>query len=272
MALFAGGVGAGLLAGSVSCTAVQGGLIAGVDRIWAFLAGRAVVHVALGALLGLVGSALVIAPVVRALVLVVAGAGVVVAGIALLRRPMACRPLTGGPFTRGAATILVPCGVTLSTELGAVSTGSALAGAVLMGGFVLGSSPAFALVGIVLKRLARWAGVLVIAAGLFTVFSGVRLGGWLPDSPAVAASAGNVVWATPGGFRPAAITAAAHREIVVIFRTEDNRSCTTTVAIDGRDVALPETGQVTVRLGARGPGTVRYTCGMGMFSGFISIR
>ncbi|WP_083958882.1 sulfite exporter TauE/SafE family protein [Herbidospora mongoliensis] len=272
MALFLGGVGAGLLAGSVSCTAVQGGLIAGVDRIWAFLAGRAVVHVALGVLLGLAGSALVIAPVVRALVLVVAGAGVVVAGVALLRRPMACRPLKGSPFARGAATILVPCGVTLTTELGAVSSGSALAGAVLMGGFVLGSSPAFAVVGIILKRLARWAGVVVIAAGLFTVFSGVRLGGWLPDSPAVAASAGNVVWATPSGFRPSMITAPAHGEISVIFRTEGNRSCTRTVAIDGRDIALPETGQVTVHLTAKAPGTIRYSCGMGMFSGFISIR
>ncbi|WP_459802413.1 sulfite exporter TauE/SafE family protein [Herbidospora sp. RD11066] len=271
MALFAGGVGAGLLAGSVSCTAVQGGLIAGVDRIWAFLLGRAVTHVLLGVLLGLVGGVLVIAPQVRALILVAAGIGVVVAGVALLRKPMACRPLKGSPFARGAATILVPCGVTLSTELGAVSTGSALAGAVLMGGFVLGSSPAFAVVGVVLKKLARWAGVLVIAAGLFTVFSGVRLGGWLPTSPAVAASAGNVVLATPAGFRPAVITAPAHREITVIFRTEGNRSCTTTVAIDGRDVALPETGQVTVRLTAKAPGTIRYSCGMGMFSGFIRI-
>lgn len=176
----------------------------------------------------------------------------------------------------GAATILVPCGVTLGMEMVAISSGSPLAGAAVMAGFVAGTAPAFALLGYVLRRisrtrLARAAGVVALAAGLWTAGSGISLGGWLgAPAPAEARPQGPAptsvtVWATRDGYRPAMVDLRANTEVVVVFEVLD-RGCTDTVVIDGRDVALP----ATVRLPPHPPGTLRYVCGMGMYAGFIN--
>ncbi|WP_406675540.1 sulfite exporter TauE/SafE family protein [Nonomuraea sp. N2-4H] len=176
----------------------------------------------------------------------------------------------------GAATILVPCGVTLGMEMVAISSGSPLAGAAVMAGFVAGTAPAFALLGYVLRRisrtrLARAAGVVALAAGLWTAGSGISLGGWLAaPAPAEARPHGPAptsvtVWATRDGYRPAMVDLRANTEVEVVFEVLD-RGCTDTVVIDGRDVALP----ATVRLPPRPAGTLRYVCGMGMYAGFIN--
>ncbi|TDD28042.1 hypothetical protein E1286_47070 [Nonomuraea terrae] len=283
VALLAGGVAAGLLAGTATCTAAQGGLLMGLvdDRratVGWFLAGRLVSHTAVGALLGLLGSAVSLPPQARAVLLVTAGLTIVGFAVRLWRRgPDRCAP---EPRTRraykapllGAATILVPCGVTLSMEMIAVSSGSPLAGAAAMAGFVLGTAPAFALLGWVLRRvsrtrLARLAGVVAIAAGLWTAAAGVSLGGWLtvpapasagPPQPTV------TVWATRDGYRPSMVNAPAGVPVEVVFKVAEP-GCTGTVSIDGRDVALP----AVVRLPPQPPGSLRYVCGMGMYAGFI---
>ncbi|WP_182906226.1 sulfite exporter TauE/SafE family protein [Microbispora sp. H13382] len=190
----------------------------------------------------------------------------------------------------GAATIFVPCGVTVGMEVVAVSTGSASGGAAVLAGLALGTAPAFAALGLLVRtlastRLAALAGIAALAAGLFTVGSGLRLGGWLPDfsqaqfgSPAAAAGRALTgtdgvqrltVWATAEGFRPGIAVAAAGRPVEIAFRTRDNRGCTRTLAIDDRDVVLPVTGERVVRLAARPEGRLRYACGMGMYVGFV---
>ncbi|WP_169952159.1 sulfite exporter TauE/SafE family protein [Microbispora sp. H11081] len=190
----------------------------------------------------------------------------------------------------GMATILVPCGVTVGMEVVAVSTGSAAGGAAALAGLATGTTPALAALGLLVRRLASTrlaalAGVAALAAGLFTIGSGLRLGGWLPDlsqarfgSPAAAAGraltgADGVqrltVWATGRGFRPGVAVAAAGRPVEIVFRTRDNGGCTRTVAIDDHDVVLPVNGERVVRLAARPEGRLRYACGMGMYVGFV---
>ncbi|MEU8034948.1 sulfite exporter TauE/SafE family protein [Streptosporangium sp. NPDC049078] len=191
-----------------------------------FLAGRLGSHVVAGALLGLAGSAVLLGPQVRAALLVAAGIAVVGFGIRMFGRGprTGCHPgvAAGGRTSRrggvsgitglaglagitvpapralalGAATILLPCGVTLGIETVAVSSGSVLGGGAVMAGFVAGTTPAFALLGLVLRRaattrLAALAGVAALATGLWTISSGLSLGGWLPGSggPAMAAGA-----------------------------------------------------------------------------------
>ncbi|MEO3798683.1 sulfite exporter TauE/SafE family protein [Nonomuraea sp. B1E8] len=306
-ALLAGGITAGLVAGTASCTAAQGGLLMGLAGgrhgrdpalvAW-FLAGRLASHTIAGALLGLLGSAVTLPPRARAVLLVVAGLTVIVFAVRLIRRghagcaaappgapsepPSEAPP--GAPFgvlarykapLLGAATILVPCGVTLGVELVAVSSGSPVAGAAAMAGFVIGTAPAFALLGYVLRRvsrtrLARLAGVAAIAAGLWTAGSGVSLGGWLPapdPAQAVTGPGGQTVtvWATRDGYRPAIVSARAGVPVEVVFKVAEH-GCTDTVVIDGRDVALP----ATVRLPPQRPGSLRYVCGMGMYSGILT--
>ncbi|NUR90656.1 MAG: hypothetical protein HOY71_41815 [Nonomuraea sp.] len=282
--LLAGGVAAGLVAGTASCTAVQGGLLVGLvgqgrdpALVGWFLAGRLGSYTLAGALLGLLGSAVELPPGVRALLLVAAGITVIVFAVRLMRGREECcaapaRTSRVKAPLLGAATILVPCGVTLGMELLAVGSGSPLSGAAAMAGFVIGTAPAFALLGYVLRRvsrtrLARLAGVLAIAAGLWTIGAGLNLGGWTQDAtPGESGPARQTVtvYATRDGYRPAMVSARANVPVEVIFKVVD-RGCTDTVTIDGRDVALP----ATVRLPPHPPGSMRYVCGMGMYTGFI---
>lgn len=266
---------------------MQGGLLVGLDGrrplAW-FLAGRLVAYSLAGALLGLLGTAVSLPPRARAVLLVAAGVLVIFFAIRLLRRPSgdcaaSARPPSklGAPLL-GAATILVPCGVTLGMEMIAVSSGSPLGGAAVMAGFVLGTTPAFALLGYLLgrvsrTRLARVAGALAIAAGLWTVGIGVNLGvssGFAGSTPPAAGTPAQgastvTVWATRDGYRPAIASAPAGVPVELIFKVAD-RGCTTTLTIDGRDLALP----ATVKLPPQPPGRLRYACGMGMYSGFIN--
>ncbi|MEZ7132540.1 sulfite exporter TauE/SafE family protein [Nonomuraea sp. AD125B] len=287
-ALLAGGVAAGLVAGTATCAATQGGLLVGLvgrggDRAavgW-FLAGRLASYTVAGALLGLLGSAVSLSPPARAALLVAAGAVVVGFAVRMLRRGH-CAAQEAGEVPRfkapllGAATILVPCGMTLGVEMIAVSSGSPPAGAAAMAGFVLGSAPAFALLGYVLRRvsrtrLSRVAGVVAIAAGLWTAGTGLNLAGWLPAAaPAASSTVGSAtvtVWATRTGYRPFTVTLPAGVPVEVDFRVAEP-GCTGTVVIAGRDVALP----ATVHLPPQPPGRLRYACGMGMFTGFLDFR
>ncbi|WP_206066697.1 sulfite exporter TauE/SafE family protein [Nonomuraea composti] len=287
LTLLAGGVAAGLVAGTATCTAAQGGLLMGLADgrqgrdpalvAW-FLAGRLASYTTTGALLGLLGSAVSLPPQARAVLLVIAGITVIGFAIRLMRRPCRTAPEPAPPSRYrapllGAATILVPCGVTLGVEMIAVSSGSPLAGAAAMAGFVAGTAPAFALLGYVLRRvsrtrLARWAGVVAVGAGLWTAAAGVNLGGWLavPAAPATTETGATTVtvWATREGYRPAIVTARAGVPVEVVFKVA-GRGCTDTVSIGGRDLALP----ATVRLPPQPAGSLRYVCGMGMYTGFI---
>jgi len=273
----------------------------GPRLIAAFAAGRLVTHVLAGALLGLLGGAVRLGPTARAVLLIAAGAFVVGHAVRLIRRARRRRhdpacgdaaaraaeagrtPGTGRALALGAATVLVPCGVTLSVEAAAVSIGSAAGGALLMAGFVAGSTPAFAVLGLLLRRVAATrfatvAGVVAVAAGLWTAASGLRLAGWLPDgAPPASAAAAEVradgvqaitIWATAEGYRPGVVTLRAGVPAELTFRVTGDAGCTRTVTIEGRDTALP----ATVRLPPRPPGRLRYVCGMGMYPGFLYFR
>ncbi|MEW2355665.1 sulfite exporter TauE/SafE family protein [Spirillospora sp. NPDC029432] len=315
--LFLTGAGTGLLAGGASCAAVQLGLLAGAVRgtarpavpVAAFLAAKLAAHTALGALLGLAGAAVQPGPRVRAALLLAAAAVLIVFALDLLgfapaRRLVrrsggagaehcpAAPPRVRGPALLGAATVLVPCGVTLSAELLAVTSRSPVAGAAVMAGFVLGTVPVAALVGLgvgrgmaVLRgRLTAAVGVALVAVAGWTVLSGLRLGGWLPE-PAGAATAGNVT-AGPGGtqvitigaadrgYRPALVAARSGVRTVLVVRTHGNRGCTRAFTIPARGLerTLPETGDTRLDLGVPVPGRLRFTCASGHYPGTITFR
>ncbi|MFG1875067.1 sulfite exporter TauE/SafE family protein [Sphaerisporangium sp. NPDC049003] len=353
-ALFAGGLAAGLVAGTASCTAVQGGLLIGLTGrrdggrpgsglavVPAFIGGRLASHAMVGALLGLLGGVVRIPPEGRAVLLVGAGTAVICFAARLIRntgRTPACSshhapsalssPSTSAPppsasssgppgtpapsgtpspsgvpaavagvlarvppwmraVLLGAVTILIPCGVTLSTEVIAVSSGSWFGGAAVMAGFVTGTAPAFALLGVLLRRIATTrlaivAAAAALVAGSVTVVAGLRLGGWLPDlgAPPTATAGAQTradgtqvvtVWSTAEGYRPGVVSIEAGRPAEIVFRTLDNQGCTRTLTIQGHDITLPVTGEATVRLAPQGPGRLRYVCGMGMYAGFINV-
>ncbi|GLZ14557.1 hypothetical protein Acsp04_47920 [Actinomadura sp. NBRC 104425] len=309
----------GLLAGAVRDAERPSGPVA------AFLTARLVAHTCVGAALGVVGGAVQPGPRVRGALLALAAAVLLLFALDLLgvrpaRRllhrstchtstaadadgPPCHTPRSPGTAARlrgagrrtvllGAATVLLPCGLTLSAELMAVASRSPVGGAAVMAGFAAGGAPVFGLVGVTLGRLrgrlTPLVAVVLLAAAGWTLLSGLRLGGWMPaggggGTAAAAASAVHVdasgrqtvtIWALDRGYRPALVTARAGVPTVLVLRTSGTRGHTRAFTIPSRDVdiVLPVSGDTRVDLGTPGAGRLDFVCASGHFPGSITFR
>ena len=208
-----------------------------------------------------------------------------------------------GPALLGVATVLIPCGVTLGMEFLAVASGSALAGAAIMATFVIGTSPLFAAIGYLARRstsalrgrLALLSGAAVLVAGVVSLNTGLVLWGSpvtvssalrglvpgessrTPGSSMAAPALGTdgvqrlVIDAGNAGYAPSQVAARAGVPTELVFRTKDNQACTRAVVIPSLKIqkVLPATGETVIALGSLSPGTLRFTCSMGMYSGAI---
>ncbi len=288
-----------------------------------FLGGKFISHVALGFFLGAIGGAIGFDPRIGATAQWVAGVLMVALGLGSLevrgfralrftppdawlrvvRRSTRSRSVAA-PFMLGLAVLLVPCGVTISMEVLAASSGSPLAGAAVMGVFVLGTAPMFALYGYLSRRLtfhrgfAAGLGALVVALGLVTFNAGLvasgspitaqalrdRVLGQAPASvaavPAVSAPAGKpgplqtiIIDATSTGYVPDAITASAGAPIRLVFRTHSTWSCirATLMPTLRKQVILPQEGSGSLDLGVLAPGDYPISCGMGMYTATLHV-
>lgn len=204
------------------------------------------------------------------------------------------------PSLLGFSTVLIPCGVTLSVMLLAIAFKSVVWGAAGMAGFVIGTSPLFAAIGFVLQRSAermrtavtKLAAVAIIVAGLFAINGGLVfqgssftlgdalqavVGGEGEPVPAAVDQSGIqqiVVNARNGSYSPAITSAQAGLSTVLTVRTNGTTGCTRSIVIPklGIERELPETGDTVFQLGTLQPGTIRFTCSMGMYSGRIENR
>ena len=356
----------GMLAGGVSCAAVQGGLLAGLvarqrggqpepairqptERsrgrgaeaparsraarladdlapVGGFLAGKLVSHTLLGALLGGLGSVVQLSVGMRTMAQTLAGVLIIVFGLAQLGVPgfrgiQVEPPESWSRFVRGRArsktalapallglaTVLVPCGVTLSVEALALTSGSVLGGALTMAVFVIGTSPLFAALGYLARkaasawrgRLAVATGLVVVALGAYTLNGGLELSGsplaasriaeavgfgpepataaLAPgDAPPVSVTGGKqtvVITARPGKYSPSRLEVKAGLPTTMIIRAEDAAGCVRAFVIPSRNkqVILPENGDTAIDLGTLKPGRLDYSCGMGMYTGALKI-
>lgn len=285
-----------------------------------FLAGKLASHTVLGAGLGLLGDAVQLAPRARAYLQI--GAGVVMVllaldllGVRAMRWVVPEPPASWSRLVRrsgrwgsglapallGLATVLIPCGVTLSMMFLAVASGSPLAGAAILGTFVIGTAPLFAVIGYAARRsaaslrgrLGALAGVTVLIAALVSVNAGLVLNGssftlagaWrsvsgakaaipVPPPPVDAHGVQRiVVEAHDTRYSPSAVTARAGTPTELTIRTNNTRGCTRSFVFPafGVQKLLPVTGDTAIDLGALSAGTYRYSCGMGMYGGAIEV-
>jgi sulfite exporter TauE/SafE len=210
------------------------------------------------------------------------------------------------PAILGLSSILVPCGVTLSVMALAVASGSAWYGAAIMAVFVLGTAPLFTLLGYVAararrapgpwrKRLAVATGLLVLALGVITFNGGLELSGsplagsnlaamlgpaeQVPDTPdeqRVSVADGQqtvIVTAIAGAYRPGNLQATAGLPTTLIVRSQRAEGCVRSFVIPslGVEKILPVNGDTRIDLGVLKPGRLRYACGMGMYTGQLTI-
>ncbi|MFF5035638.1 urease accessory protein UreH domain-containing protein [Nocardia salmonicida] len=204
------------------------------------------------------------------------------------------------PAVLGVLTVLIPCGVTLSVEALALASGSPWWGAAIMAVFVLGTSPLFAVLGYAARvaatvwqgRLTLATGLVVLAMGFYTLNGGLELAG-SPlaasrigesigfEPPAADASAAIVadgvqtltITAKTGSYSPANIEAVSGVPTTVVVKTSGTQGCIRSMVFPSLGITktLPTSGETRIDLGTLQPGRLDYTCGMGMYSGMITI-
>ncbi|MFZ3495843.1 sulfite exporter TauE/SafE family protein [Streptomyces sp. 5.8] len=304
--------------------------------VGAFLAGKLVSHTLLGVLLGVFGDALQPSPRTQAVLLLVAGLLMVLFALDLfgvkwvgrllphppasfgrLMRRSAKTDSVATPALIGFATVLVPCGVTLSMELLAVTSGSPVAGAAVMAGFVVGTAPLFAVLGYVFRRstqalsgrLAVLTGVVVLSVALWTMGSALQAGGWVSfnspgkqsvasgpfiveggdgsgddnggtataeDAPVRIDASGKqtVILTVTDFYLPTQFTAKAGVPTTLVLRGKDSGGCARAFTIPelGVQEIVKRDGDTEIDLGTRKPGTLRFSCAMGMQTGAIEFK
>ncbi len=286
-----------------------------------FLAGKLLVLTAAGLLLGALGALVDLDARVGGLATVLAGSFMVVLGLSTLGVPPFDRVILAppsswtrtvrkstrsgsafAPFLLGLATVLIPCGVTISMMLLAATSGSALSGAAVMAVFVLGTAPMFAAFGFVTQRYASAdsrglglaLGTVVLVLGLVTLNGGmVALGSPVTAQNVVASVTGGNgdqsalapapvlvdgvqvlhIDATPGGYSPSTIAARAGVPTRLVIRTQNTQSCIifTLLPTLGVQATLPMTGETSIDLGTLRSGEVPISCSMGMYTGTIMV-
>jgi len=201
------------------------------------------------------------------------------------------------PAILGAATVFLPCGVTQAMELLAIQSGSPALGAAIMFAFVLGTSPVFFLLGYfattlgetLRARFFKLAAIPILILGLTSFNAAMTLldtsftfdaarealaSGGGPPTPSVVAADGVQevrIKAGGGGYSPGKVSIRAGEPARVIFVTDGSAGCTRALVFMGQSGVLPQSGETPIDLPAQEPGTIRYTCGMGMYSGSIEV-
>lgn len=289
-----------------------------------FLAGKLVSHALLGALLGALGSAVQLSVSARTWLQIGAGLLIITFGLAQLGVPgfrrITLEPPSSwqrlvrtrarsqaalAPALLGLATVLIPCGVTLSVEALALTSGSPVAGAATMAVFVLGTGPLFAVLGYAARkaatawrgRLATLTGVAVLVMGLLTLNGGLELAGSPlaashlvsansptrpvtdtagPTGPAVTVVDGVqtvALTARSDGYSPDALAIHAGLPTTLVVHSDNARGCVRSFEIPDRNVdkILPTRGDTRIDLGVLQPGQLDYSCGMGMYTGTLTI-
>lgn len=216
----------GLTAGISTCMALVGGLILGISARYSekhpeatpiqkfrphlfFNLGRISSYFIFGGLIGLIGKAFQFSGTFLGLLIIIVGLTMLVLGLqltALFPRLSSVSITLSSSISKlfrlrasnqkeyshknsilmGALTFFLPCGFTQAMQLYAMSTGSFLSGALIMGTFALGTAPGLLGVGGLTsvirgnfaKLFYKFTGLLVIILAIINIGNGYNLTGW----------------------------------------------------------------------------------------------
>ena len=207
------------------------------------------------------------------------------------------------PGLLGVMTIFIPCGVTQAMEVLAINIGSPIQGALIMGAFVLGTSPIFALVGVTTAKLSEaWhqkftkiAAVILVAMALYSA-NGVLL---VLDSPITLQKmvqpvkyffsedrfeTGQTVPTVRGqqqvtidvmnyGYEPEYVQVKVGVPVTLTLRSQEVSSCALAFVFKefGITTFLDSTDTQSFTFTPQKKGRFVYTCSMGMYSGVLEV-
>jgi sulfite exporter TauE/SafE len=192
----------------------------------------------------------------------------------------------------GAATFFLPCGFTQAVQVYALSTGSPLTAGAIMAMFALGTAPGLLALGGLPSlipagarpALMRVIGVVVLGFALVNGLAGLRLAGLSPSlavagepaaRPVVAMEDGVQVLRTfqlADGYMPAEASLYAGVPTRWIVESLEGSSCAIFLQVPGLGLAVTlQPGENTIDLPPLEPGTIAYTCSMGMYGGTLRV-
>lgn len=290
-----------------------------------FLGAKLAAYIVLGALLGLAGSALQLTPQMRAIVQIAIGIFMVGTALRMFNVHPVFRYFSIEPPKRvtryirrtakqgsddmvtpmflGALTVLIPCGVTVAMMALAIGSGSAVAGALIMGAFVLGTTPVFFTLAYLATKLGerlqadflKVAGAVILILGLVSIDGGLVLAGSpitfnafqqsltqtpaptvQPDASSAAATDSDTLTlsASSSTYSPRVIQAKAGKPYTLLINSEHNTGCGRSFVIPALKIqkTLPENGPTSIDIPAQPAGTLKLTCVMGMYNASIQFN
>jgi len=337
----------GITAGLSTCMALVGGLILGISARHAekhpeatpmqkfrphlfFNLGRIGGYALLGGILGAIGSAVQFSSGTLGLMTIVVGIVMLMLGMKLIgifprmekggiTLPSGISKLLGiqkhtkeynhrSSMITGALTFFLPCGFTQAMQLYAVSTGSFLHGALIMGVFALGTAPGLlgiggltsVVKGIFAQRFFKFAGVLVIFLALFNINNGFTLAKISLQGKNASCSSSNICTTPPAGQGDSNVGIAAQSDqgVQKIYMTEDGSgyapkvltvkkgipvqwivdakepySCASSLMVPSLGIRKSlKAGQNTIEFTPTESGTIPFSCSMGMYTGTIIVQ
>lgn len=191
----------------------------------------------------------------------------------------------------GSISFFLPCGFTQVMQLYAMSTGSFVTGAIVMGVFAIGTAPGLLGVGSLTSfikskasgRFFKIAGVAVMVMALLNINSGYNLTGFqMPTfarSDEVVASNGEetllTTYTLDKDIIPSTFTLKARTQYKLVVDSKDNgEGCMSTIMIPGlfeKPLYLEKGQKQILSFRTKAPGTYKITCAMGIPRGTITV-
>lgn len=312
----------GLTAGFSTCMALVGGIVLAASARYAqdhsaltrwqkfqphlaFNVGRVVGFTVLGAALGLFGSALRLSDNIIGLLTIGVGIVMVLLGVKItgvspriarfspsLPRLLQWRGSESerGPLaaaaTSGVLSFFLPCGFTLAMQLAAISSGSPMTAALLMGAFALGTTPGLLGLGgltatargAFAKVFFATAGVIVLALGFYNMQSGWLVLSFIepPAGHLVTGSTGTVETITmeegDDGYAPTQFTVHQGSTVRWVINAKNPYSCASFIRAPRLGIAQAlKDGENAITFVADTAGEIPFSCSMGMYRGRITV-
>lgn len=332
----------GLTAGISSCMALVGGLVLGMSARHAekhpeatpvqkfrphiyFNIGRIVSYAVLGGIIGLIGQAFQFKGPTLGIVTLIVGMVMLTLGLQLIEifpkisgisfslpsgisKALGIKKHHAKEYSHtnsslvGALTFFLPCGFTQAMQIYAMSTGSFISGALIMGIFAIGTAPGLlgiggltsVIKGSFSKKFFKFIGLMVIAFALFNISNAFNLFGWRISLPSSSSSTQNIsqsgnsdpnVTLENGvqivrtteesyGYRPNKFTIKKGIPVRWIINATNVYSCAASIIVPKLDIGKTlKSGENIIEFTPTETGVINFSCAMGMYTGkFIVVE
>jgi len=325
----------GLTAGVSTCMALVGGLVLGLSAKHNethpeatarqkfrphlfFNLGRVIGYSFLGGILGLLGSAFQLSSLALGIMTILVGVVMLVMGLQLIEIfPWAnklkltlpksvSRVLKIGGHQKeyshvssmilGGLTFFLPCGFTQAMQVFAISTGSPLSGATIMGLFALGTVPgllgvgglASIVKGAFSRKFFKFAGLVVLVFAIFNISNGFGLTGWnfaygqestekniILNDPNVTLENGvQVVKMVEynNGYKPNKFTIQKGIPVKWVIDAQAPYSCASSLILPKYNIRKNLVkGENIIEFTPKETGRLNFSCSMGMYTGSFNV-